>query len=128
MRLAAGPLAGIAAALVLAGGCAASAQPDRCSRESLPLDGGAIAVTLCVSGEAAAGRIQIAETYARGSASVSRAQTIDVVAGADATRALNDVPLDPLGVRKSLHVTIVYRDGQATVEHAMLLPGAIVLK
>jgi hypothetical protein len=54
--------------------------------------------------------------------------TIDIVDGAPVTRAVDDIPLTDLGSNKQLHITIAYRSGSAVLEHALLLPGAVVLK
>jgi hypothetical protein len=64
----------------------------------------------------------------RGAQRLSRPLTIDVVKGATITRAVDDVPLADLGSAKQLHLTIAYRNGEAVLEHALLLPGAVVIK
>jgi hypothetical protein len=85
------------------------------------------AATFCVSGPSA-GRVTVTETFVRGAQHLSRPLTIDVVNGATVTRTVDDVPLADLGSAKQLHLTIAYRGGEATLEHALLLPGAVVLK
>jgi hypothetical protein len=86
-----------------------------------------MAATFCVAGSPAA-RVTVTETFARGDKRLSRPLTIDVVNGATVTRAVDDVPLAELGSDKQLHLTIAYRSGAAVLEHALLLPGAVVLK
>ncbi len=83
--------------------------------------------TFCVSGPPAA-RVTVTETFVRGPQRLSRPLNIDVVSGAAVTRAVDDVPLAELGSNKALHLTIAYRNGRAVLEHALLLPGAVVLK
>jgi hypothetical protein len=127
MRTVAGSLAGWAAAMTAAAGIAGAQTADRCTRETFPVDGAPLAIAVCVPADA---RVPVAatETFTRGSASFDRTLTIDVVRGAAVTRAVDEVPLDRLGSPKRLHLTIAYRDGTATIEHALLLPGAVVLK
>lgn len=112
-------------ALVASAG-AASAQ-DHCSRDSFAVDGSPVAVSLCVE-DGSTSPVAVTATFSRGSSSFSRSLPVTVVAGATVSRAVEEVALDPLGVGKRLHLTIAYRQGRAVVEHAMLLPGAIVLK
>jgi thiamine monophosphate kinase len=85
------------------------------------------AATFCVSGPPAA-RVTVTETFVRGAQRLTRPLTIDVVSGATVTRAVDDVPLADLGSAKVLHLTIAYRGSEAVLEHALLLPGAVVLK
>jgi hypothetical protein len=44
------------------------------------------------------------------------------------SRGVDDVPLNPLGLSSTLHLTLTYADGKVSVEHALLLPGAVPLK
>lgn len=91
------------------------------------IDGVATTATFCVAGAPAA-RVTVNETFVRGGQRMARALTIDVVNGASVTRAVDDVPLAEIGSSKVLHLTLAYRKGEATLEHALLLPGAVVLK
>ncbi len=43
-------------------------------------------------------------------------------------RTIDDVPLQALGIQKTLHLTLAITDGTPRLEHALLIPGAIVLK
>jgi hypothetical protein len=126
MRLLARSLAGTTVAF-LAAGAAALAQSENCSHDTLAVDGSPVSATFCVAGAPAA-RVTVTETFSRGNQRFSRPLTIDVVNGAAVTRAVDDVPLTDLGSNKQLHLTIAYRSGSATLEHALLLPGALVLK
>jgi hypothetical protein len=94
----------------------------------LTVDGGPVAATFCVAAGAPAARVTVNETFERGGKQFSRPLTIDVVSGASVTRAVDDVPLTDLGSDKTLHLTVAYRPGSAVLEHALLLPGAVVLK
>ncbi|HEV8023182.1 MAG TPA: hypothetical protein VGP41_18045 [Candidatus Lustribacter sp.] len=125
MRLLAESLAGTLVAF-LAAGAAALAQ-DTCTHDTLTVDGGPVAATFCVAAGAPAARVTVNETFERGGKQFSRPLTIDVVSGASVTRAVDDVPLTDLGSDKTLHLTVAYRPGSAVLEHALLLPGAVVL-
>jgi hypothetical protein len=50
------------------------------------------------------------------------------VSGPHAARVTVTETFGDLGSDKQLHLTIAYRNGQAILEHALLLPGALVLK
>jgi hypothetical protein len=100
---------------------------DRCTHDVLTVDGTAVSATFCVAAPAAR-QIVVTETFARADQSFSRPLAIDVVDGATVTRAIDDVALSPFGSPKRLHLTIAYQGATATLEHALLLPGAVVLK
>jgi len=128
MRTIARSLAGTVAGLLILAPAAAGADPaDRCTHESWSVDGAPLTATLCVPAGAGA-RVTVGETFTRNGQSVDRTIDLDVVDGAEAARAIDTIPLDAIGSSKQLHLTIVYRAGRATVEHALLLPGAVVLK
>ncbi len=126
MHFLARSLAGTTVAF-LAAGASALAQSENCTHETLAVDGAPVAASFCVSGPPAA-RVTVTESFTRGSTHVSRPLTIDIVNGATVTRAVDDVPLTDFGSSKQLHLTIAYRGGEAVLEHALLLPGAVVLK
>jgi hypothetical protein len=110
------------------GPAAAGADPsDRCTRESWGVDGLPLSATLCVPAEPGT-RILVSETFARNGQTLQRTLEIDPVNGAEISRAIDTVPLDAIGSSKQLHLTVAYRNGHADVEHALLLPGAVVLK
>ncbi len=126
MRVLARSLVGTTVAF-LAAGATALAQGENCTRDTLTIDGTPTAASFCVAGPPAA-RVNVTETFVRGAQHLTRQLAIDVVDGASVTRAVDTVPLDELGSAKQLHLTIAYRGGQAVLEHALLLPGALVLK
>jgi hypothetical protein len=105
----------------------ALAQGENCTHDTLAIDEKPATATFCVSGRPT-GHVTVTETFVRGAQHLSRPLTIDVVDGATVTRAVDDVPLSELGSSKQLHLTIAYRGGVAILEHALLLPGAVVLK
>jgi hypothetical protein len=107
-------------------GATALAQGENCTHDTLAVDGGPIAATFCVG--APADHVTVTETFSRGAQHMTRPLEIDVVSGASVTRAVDDVALADLGSNQQLHLTIAYRNGRATLEHALLLPGALVLK
>jgi hypothetical protein len=100
---------------------------DRCTHDLLTVDGAALTATFCVT-PSADRHVVVAETFTRGAQSFSRSLALDAVEGATVTRAVDDIPLTEFGSPKQLHVTVAYRNGIATLEHALLLPGAVVLK
>ena len=126
MRLLARSLAGTTVAF-LAAGATALAQGENCTHDSLTIDGVPTTASFCVSGPPAA-QVTVTEAFVRGGQHLTRPLTIDVVDGAPVTRAVDNIPLTDLGSDKQLHVTIAYRSGTALLEHALLLPGALVLK
>jgi len=126
MRLLARSLAGTTVAF-LAAGATALAQGENCTHDTLTIDGAPTSASFCVSGPPAA-QVTVTETFVRGAQRLTRPLTIDVVDGAPVTRAVDDIPLTDIGSNKQLHVTIAYRTGTALLEHALLLPGALVLK
>ncbi|MGA2394153.1 MAG: hypothetical protein ABSH03_12515 [Candidatus Lustribacter sp.] len=127
MRLLARSLAGTTVAF-LAAGATALAQGEHCTHDTLTIDGSPMTATFCVTGPPAAAQVTVTETYVRGGQHLTRPLTIDLVDGAPVTRAVDDIPLADLGSNKQLHVTIAYHSGTALLEHALLLPGAVVLK
>jgi hypothetical protein len=128
MRHLARSLVGTTVAFLAAGATAlAQQQSETCTHDTLGVDGASIAAAFCVAGTPAAS-VTVNETFTRGKDSFTRTLAIDLVSGAAVTRAVDDVPLTDLGSNKQLHLTIAYRGGAATLEHALLLPGALVLK
>jgi hypothetical protein len=120
-------LAAALAFTVLSCSAAAAQQGQRCTHESFPVGGQQVAITLC-AGAPSGGTVAVSETFKGSSASFSRQTSIDVLPGAAVSRTIDDVALAPLGLAYTLHLTLAFRDGTATVEHALLLPGAVPLK
>ena len=113
--LVAGPLPG-----------AAQQPSSRCSHDVFPIGGQAVVVAAC--GTAQNGTVAVTESLRGASSTLSHSTTMSLLAGASVARTVDDIPLQQLGLGYTLHLTLAYRDGQMTVEHALLLPGARPLK
>ncbi len=127
----------VAATLVTILVAPALGQPsDGCSRDALVVEGTTVGVSLCPSdaparkgkGEGRPVSLTIVETFSTGSAAFSRSSVLDFLDQSAASRTIDDVSLERLGISKTLHLTIVYRGGTVRLEHAMLVPGAVDLK
>jgi hypothetical protein len=123
MRTIARSLAGTIAGIGMLGSPLVVAAADRCTRNTWPVDGAPLTATICLTAPTT-----VAESFERNGATITRSLTFEAVGGADAARAIDTVALDEIGSPKRLHVTVVVRGGVASVEHALLLPGALVLK
>lgn len=124
---------GLASALALflgaafAGSRPAAAAPDsHCSHDTLAIDG-PVTVTLCAT-KTDPKSIAVAETFAGKNGTFIHATTIDVFPGEESSRGIDDVPLGALGSSKTVHLTMHVKAGIITLEHALLLPGAVPLK
>lgn len=118
-----------ALALLVASLAPALSQPaQRCSRESFPVGGQTVAVTVCAGAPDSGKSVAVTETYKNATASFNHSSSIEVLAGATASRTVEDVSLAPLGLQYTLHLTLAYKGAAVTVEHALLLPGAVPLK
>ena len=119
-------------ALVAAGIGPAFAQPgqpaSRCTHDTFPVGGQTIVVTACAGAPDSGRSVAVTETFKGGSGSFSHATSIEMLDGASASRAVDDVALAPLGLQYTLHLTLAYRDATVVIEHALLLPGAVPLK
>jgi hypothetical protein len=125
-------------ASVLACSPAAASAAEGCSSDSFVVDGAQLSVAVCATVPPApllkgapppkAGSIALVETFSTKTASFSRTTVLDPLSGNDFSRTIDDVSLAPLGVAKTLHMTIAYKAGTARLEHALLVPGAIALK
>jgi hypothetical protein len=120
-------LAATTVAFLTTASIALAQSSDRCTHDVLTVDGTPIDATFCASAPAVA-RVTVTETFTRGTQTISRPLPIDLVSGATVTRAVDDVPMTEFASPKTLHLTIAYQNGTAILEHALLLPGAIVLK
>lgn len=124
----------LATALALSLGSAASAQPaERCTRETLSVRGTPVTAAYCVSavGPATAGRdlpVRVSETYSTAHATFSQDAVLRFIAGEEASRVIEDVGLERLGLEGTLHLTLLLHSGQVRIEGAMLTPGAITIK
>jgi hypothetical protein len=115
-------------ALFFASAAAAPAQPaQRCARDSFQVGDQTVAVTTCAGADNGK-TVAVTETFKGRSASFNHTTAIEVLPGASASRAVDDVSLTPLGLPYTLHLTLAHRDGAVAIEHALLLPGAVPLK
>jgi hypothetical protein len=113
--------------LLAASTAAATAQPARCSTDAFPIGGQSVSVTVCAA-PADGSSTALTETVKSGAKSFSHATSIDVLPGAAVSRSVDDLSLAPLGLAYTLHLTLAYRGSAASIEHALLLPGAVPLK
>jgi len=120
------------AAFLAAGIVPAYAQPgqpaSRCTHDAFPVGGQSVTVTVCAGAPDGGRTVAVAETFKTATASFNHSGSIAVLPGAAASRGVEDVALTPLGLAYTLHLTLAYRDATVSVEHALLLPGAIPLK
>jgi len=118
-----------AVALLAATAVPAAAQPaQRCSHETFPVAGQAVTVTVCAGAPDSGHSVSVTETFKTAATSFARSASIEVLPGASASRTVDDVALAPLGLSYTLHLTLAYRDAAVSIEHALLLPGAVPLK
>jgi hypothetical protein len=101
-----------------------------CSSDAFSIDGTSLTVELCPTPTAnTAGKAALSETLTvKGQPPLVRAVTVELLPGADTSRTIDDAPLQKLGLGRSLHLTIAYKNGAARLEHALLVPGAVALK
>ena len=116
-------------ALFVASIAPAQAQnpPPRCSREAFPVGGQSVAVTVCAGAPDGGKTVAVTETFKGAAASFNHRTSIEVLPSAT-SRGVDDVSLAPLGLQYTLHLTLAYSNAAVTIEHALLLPGAVPLK
>ncbi len=118
--------------LLAAGIDPVSAQPGqpapRCTHDTFPVGGQNVAVTACAGAPDSGQAVAVTETLKGAAASFTHTTSIDVLPGAASSRAVDDVALAPLGLQYTLHLTLAYHEAAVSIEHALLLPGAIPLK
>ncbi len=108
---------------------AAAAGGERCRTESFTIEARPVAVQFCALPAITSGPVAVDERVSSGSAPpIARSLHLDLVDGERAARALDDVPLAPLGIARTLHLELIYDRSGAHLEHALLVPGAIRLK
>lgn len=113
---------------------AAQAQPaGHCTRETLNVRGTPLTAAYCVQslGTASPGRdlpVAVSETYSTPHGSFTQDATLRFIAGEAASRVIQDLPLERLGMQGTLHLTLLLRDGSVHVDSAILTPGAITIK
>ena len=116
-------------ALVVSSIAAASAQPaQRCTHDTFPVAGQSVAITVCAGAPDGGKSVQVVETFKGKAGTFSHTASIDVLSGAATSRAVDDVSLAQLALPYTLHLTLAYREAAVSIEHALLLPGAVPLK
>lgn len=111
---------------------AASAQ-ERCTRETLVVQGAPVTIGYCVSGLPRMGGneeivVPVRASYAAASGAFGEAGELRFVAGEKISRVLEDLDLTRLGLTGTLHLTLSYSGGLVRIEGALLTPGAITVK
>src|ERR1700736_4410943 len=107
-------------AVVLASIAPALAQPaQRCSHETFPVGGQAVTVTVCAGAPDSGKTVAVTETFKNAASSFNHTTSIEVLKGAAASRATDDVLLTPLGLPFTLHMTLAYREAGVIIEHAL---------
>lgn len=120
--------------LALSIGTSARAQPaDRCTREILKVQGTPLTVSYCVTRVAAAAAghdlpVDVAESFSTPHGSWSQQTTLRFIAGEEASRVIEDLPLSRVGLAGTLHMTLLLHRGSVRVDSAMLTPGAVSIK
>lgn len=122
--------AGAAAALLFA---APAAAQNRCTRDSLTVQGTPIAVEYCVTamGRMSPGSelpVTVSELYHTNRGTVRETKAFRFIAGEPSSRVIDDLDLAPLGLKGTLHLTLVLRGGTVALEGAMLTPGAVTIR
>src|ERR1035437_7817255 len=113
-------------ALFVASIAPALPQPaSRCSRDVFPVAGQPVSVTVCAGAPDGGKTVAVTETFRNDKVSFDQTTSIEVLAGAAASRAVHDVSLAPLGLQYTLHLTLAYREAAVSIEHALPLPGAV---
>jgi hypothetical protein len=104
--------------------------PAVCSSDAFSIDGSSLTVTLCAPQDAKGqSSAHVTETLSiKGQPAYVRDVLLELVAGTESSRTIDDAPLQKLGLARTLHLTIAYRNGTVRLEHALLVPGAIALK
>ena len=112
----------------------ASAAAGACSVDNFPIDRTVLTVSVCLPDRGArklpvGSDGQVQETLSvRGRPPLMRSTTYSRLPNEATARTIDDVPLQSLGIGKTLHLTLAVHAGAARLEHALLIPGAIALK
>ena len=120
-------ISAFATVLVLTAATAASAQSDRCTKDALTIEGASVTATICVPAGATGPKVAVTETLVGSAGTVSHTTSFELLP-VGVSRTVDDIVLEKLGSKRTLHVTLAYREGVVTLEHALLLPGAIPVK
>jgi hypothetical protein len=86
-----------------------------------------VAASFCIPAEPAA-NVSVTETFTAQGKTIHQTTGLSIMARARTSRTIDDVDLEPIGLKASLHMTLAYRSGYVILEHALALPGAIPVK
>ena len=73
-------------------------------------------------------KVPVNESFSAPGGSYQASTVLHFLAGESASRQMDAVDMARLGSTGTLHLTLVYRNGQVQVESAILTPGAITIK
>jgi len=121
-------VAAVLAGFTVLDGRAAAQSVPRCSAYSLGIDGTTVTARFCVPGGPPAATVTVSEIFSAHGLSFTKLLGLATIPGQRTTHAIDDIDLAPLAVARTLHVTLAYREGRVTLEHALALPGAIPVK
>lgn len=100
--------------------------------ETLVVRGTPVAIGLCATDAPARAPgqlvVSVEGTYSAPGGSFSRTSMMRFITGEGPSRVLENVPLAQLGLKGTLHLTLVYSGGLLHIESALLTPGAITIK
>ncbi len=102
-----------------------------CSNDSFAVDGSQLRVEVCDRAAAAphgTGGTLVETLSVKDRPPVVHAVPYDRLPNETTTRTIDDVPLQALGIARTLHLTVAIRDRSVRLEHALLVPGAIDLR
>jgi|SRR5579883_378022 len=105
----------------------------RCSHEELKVHGIAVSADYCIAPAQTTREghdlaVSVGETFSTVRGAFTRQSRLHFLAGEDASRVIEDVPLARLGLEGTLHTTLVLRRGLVRMEGAVLTPGAVPIK
>ena len=100
-----------------------------CSTRTLTVTGKAVTISFCPQSVSRNGNGEIVvhaqEHVSASGTSVVNARVFRFLAGEQTSRAIEILPLNGVGISGELHLSLAYRDGEITIESAVLTPGAI---
>jgi hypothetical protein len=120
-------------ALAFAGAISSSSAGTAaaCSHDHLRIEKQAVSVTLCPGIPRIADgtvRLPLQLRLDGRPASLNERLLLRYPQLAPHPRAVDDVDLTPLGIAKTLHLSLIPHGNEISIEHAVLLPGPILLR
>ena len=103
----------------------ASAQ-ESCSQESWLISGSKVNVVVCAERASSGAVVTVAVSGPGGQFNDRKA--VRMVPSVGPARVLENVNLGEVGLHGTLHLSLAYDGSRATIESALLTPGAIQLK